>query len=115
MKRIANRGKSFIMTNSTFSKTSQQPFFCRTHQSLKSQLKINVKPSEILKTGANVVEGRPRRDDSRPRRVRVDKSPYLSEAAPIERMLQLLIPVHGPNESMKMSIKKHNQMNIKNA
>ena len=56
-----------------------------------------------------------KRDGSKGRRVRVEKSPYLSEAAPIERMLKLLIPVHGPNESMKLSIKKHNQMNIKNA
>jgi hypothetical protein len=30
-------------------------------------------------------------------------------------MMRLLIPVQGPNESLKLSIKKHNDMNIRNA
>ena len=74
-----------------------------------------MKPAELLLDKLDKEHRVKKKDGSKGKRVKVEKSPYLSDAAPIERMFKLLVPVHGPNESVKLSIKKHNQMNIKNA
>lgn len=33
----------------------------------------------------------------------------------MQKMMRLLSPVNGPNESLKLQIKKYNQMNMRNA
>lgn len=89
--------------------------FSKTPNIFDSRNRISLKPAELLFDKFDNEHRVKRRDGSKGKRYKVEKSPYLSEAAPIERMLKLLVPVHGPNESVKLSIKKHNQMNLKNA
>lgn len=47
--------------------------------------------------------------------IRIEKSPYLNKNCFIDKMIKLLVPVKGPNESLKLSIKKYNDMNLRNA
>ncbi len=111
---IPKRGRDAL-----FSSTNPNPagFYRSDSKGSESMVKVTLKPNNFL-LGKSPPQGekiRRKKDRSHSRKVRVTKSPYLSEAAPIERMMRLLIPVLGPNESLKQSIKKHDEMNIKNA
>jgi hypothetical protein len=39
----------------------------------------------------------------------------MSNSVEIQKLLRLLVPVKGPTDSLKLQIKKYNEMNMKNA